>query len=372
MTNASQKTIVVSDWEGPWVIADYAYDIMKALVPNGDRLFSAISEYDDYLAYIRKKKGYEPGDTLALIAPFLIAYNIDEAALQRTAEFGAKFIKGSVDALRILRTFGYPIRIVSTSYCQYVWYTTPLVDIPREHTTCTYFPIMDFKHQVNTQDKHLVETIIPKMLSLGKLGINASSTDQDLSSEARETISIMDEFFWETLPRTSFGHILNSVKPIGGSRKLSALEEILKKEKYAFAEAVVIGDSITDWVMLKKTKQSRGLAISFNGNSYAIRNANVAVISNNCLITPLLVQIFERGGLKGIENITRNWNMANLEKEVANGHLDKTMFESFQKLKDTPPLPQAYWVANKNIASLIEKSSLFRKTVRGSGVGSLG
>lgn len=367
----TRKTMVVSDWEGPWVIADYAYDIMKALVPDGDRLFSAISEYDDYLAYIRKKKGYEPGDTLALIAPFLIAYDIDEKALQKTANESARFITGSIESLKILRSFGYSVRIVSTSYCQYVWFTTALAGIPPEHTRCTSFPITDFKQHVQEQDTELVKNMIPEILRLGKLGVNASSTDQDLLPAARDTISKMDEFFWEILPKTTFGPILESIKPLGGSRKLRALEDTLKAEGHGLKAAVVIGDSITDWVMLKKTKQSGGLAISFNGNSYAIKNANMAVISDNCIITPVLVQIFERAGLEGVRRVTKSWSLENLRTEVANGHLDKTLFYRFQKLK-VGQLPQAHWITGKNTETLIKMSSAFRKSVRGSAVGSLG
>ena len=368
----AQKTILVSDWEGPWVIADYAYDIMKALVPNGDRLFSAISEYDDYLAYIRKKRGYEPGDTLALIAPFLIAYDIDEKALQKIANESAKFINGSIESLKILHSLGYSVRIVSTRYCQYVWFTASLAGILAEHTRCTPFSITDFKQRVQEQDKELVKNKIPEILRLGKLGINASSTNRDLLPAARDTISKMDELFWEILPKTTFGPILESIKPLGGSRKLRALEEILKAEKRELKAAVVIGDSITDWVMLKKTKQSGGLAISFNGNSYAVENANVAVMSDNCIVTPILVQIFERTGLKGIKYITSNWSLESLGNEVTKGNLDKTLFDRFQKLKDRPELPQANWITRKNTDSIKEKSSFFRKTVRGHDVGSLG
>ena len=191
----AKKKLIVSDWEGPWVVADFAYDIMNALVPDGDRLFSSISEYDDYLAYIRKKRGYEPGDTLALIAPFLIAYNIDETSLQKVASDSANFLDGSIDAIKILHNLGYPIRIVSTSYSQYVWLTTSEAGIKREHTKSTSFPIGEFKKLVKEKDKTRVKEIIPEILKLGRLGISASSTDKDLRPDARKTINKLDEFF---------------------------------------------------------------------------------------------------------------------------------------------------------------------------------
>jgi len=48
--------MINSDWEGPWVTADHAFDIMRRGIDEGARLFETISAYDDYLAYIVKKK----------------------------------------------------------------------------------------------------------------------------------------------------------------------------------------------------------------------------------------------------------------------------------------------------------------------------
>ena len=47
------------------------------LFPNGDKIFEVLSRYDDLLT-LEEREGYEPGDTLALIVPFLILHNISE------------------------------------------------------------------------------------------------------------------------------------------------------------------------------------------------------------------------------------------------------------------------------------------------------
>ncbi|MDP2916814.1 MAG: hypothetical protein Q8O16_02660, partial [Dehalococcoidia bacterium] len=67
---------IAFDLEGPLSPQDNAYDLMK-LFPDGDRLFEIISRYDDLLT-LEGKEGYEPGDTLALIVPFLVLHDITE------------------------------------------------------------------------------------------------------------------------------------------------------------------------------------------------------------------------------------------------------------------------------------------------------
>ena len=64
------------DLEGPLSPQDNAYELMR-LFPNGGKIFEVISRYDDLLT-LEEREDYEPGDTLALIVPFLLLHNISE------------------------------------------------------------------------------------------------------------------------------------------------------------------------------------------------------------------------------------------------------------------------------------------------------
>ena len=196
--------MIKSDWEGPWVTADHAYEATRRGIPDGDRLFAGISEYDDYLSYIRRKNGYEPGDTLALIAPFLIAYDLDDAFLVRVARDHSNFIKGSLEAIKVLDRLGHPLRIISTSYCQYVYYTTKLAGILARNTRCTYFPIDKFAKTVAVKDKEFVKGKVKEIVSLPKLGISACTAENAFSHQVLEAIRRLDNFFWKELPETSY------------------------------------------------------------------------------------------------------------------------------------------------------------------------
>ena len=66
--------VVFFDLEGPISTQDNAYEVL-GLVPNGHKIFEVISKYDDILA-LENRPNYEAGDTLSLIAPFLVAHRI--------------------------------------------------------------------------------------------------------------------------------------------------------------------------------------------------------------------------------------------------------------------------------------------------------
>ena len=365
--------MVVSDWEGPWVTADHAFEVTKRCVPNGDMLFAGISEYDDYLSYVKKKEGYQPGDTLALIAPFLVAYDVNEKSLTTVAKENANFIKGSLEAIRMLGELGYSLKIVSTSYCQYVWHTTNLAGIPKTNTKCTFFPIDEYSLNIEEKDKEFVKEKVNEITSLPKLGITASTTEKELPLDAMHTIKKLDRFFWEELPKTSYKQMLEEVKPIGGYRKFMALEEALAEEHKALHQSETIGDSITDWVMLKKTKDAGGLSISFNGNDYALKNSNVAIISNNCMVTPVIIDLFNRAGIESVEEVTSNWNYNILKEASAKGHLNLSLFMRFlDSIDDISRLPRVAWITEDNIEATINDSKKMRNTLRGVAIGSLG
>jgi len=76
--------IIFFDMEGPLSIQDNAYELMK-LFPNGGQVFEVISRYDDLLA-IEEREGYEPGDTLALIVPFLVHHGITDEDISGLTE----------------------------------------------------------------------------------------------------------------------------------------------------------------------------------------------------------------------------------------------------------------------------------------------
>jgi energy-converting hydrogenase A subunit R len=367
--------MAISDWEGPWVIADHAFEVAKKGIWNGEKLFSIISEYDDYLAYIRKKVGYEPGDTLALIAPFLIAYNVHSGFLLEVAKENANFIDGALEAIRVLEKIGHPIKIISTSYCQYVYYTTALAGIPKTNVRCTMFEIDKYIRKIIDEDKKFVREKVKQITGYPKLGISPTLSENQLNSTVREAIRELDCFFWDELPNTGFKEVLEEVKPLGGYRKYQALLDFSKDQNEDLSACVVIGDSITDWVMLKNVKEAGGLAISFNGNEYAVRNSNVALISDTCLITPIIIDLFMKKGLSAVKELTKNWTYENLRKAVRNQWINSFLFENLIKRvnrKTKVEFPLAVWIDEQNLEETVRKSMEMRKKVRGITVGSLG
>src|SRR4030042_482631 len=98
------NNFICFDLEGPLSPQDNAYELMK-LFPNGDKIFEIISRYDDLLT-LEEKEDYEPGDTLALIVPFLALHNITEDNITTLAA-NASFTGGADKLIPLLESSGW-------------------------------------------------------------------------------------------------------------------------------------------------------------------------------------------------------------------------------------------------------------------------
>lgn len=357
-----QRTAVISDYEGPWSTVDYADALTKSVIPNADRLFKSLSNYIVYLINTRPKEGYQPGYTLALAAPILIAYDVNEDKMKTIAKESARFVPGTKEAIGNMQQQG-PFWIVSTGYKQYVDSTAPLVGIPLNRTRSTPFPIEELKQNVREDDKRMVREIAQNITRLPPVGV--INSEKDVTPEMRVTIDYLGEFLWRVLPQTSLAPTLESVKPMGGERKVMALREILKEEKVTPRKAVGVGDSFTDVDMLKWIADAGGLSISFNGNNHALKSAMVAITASDTHITPVITQIYARSDIREVEHVTRNWSASALREEVNNGYLDQRLLDSVMKLSE---FPMAYWLTKENFESVKAKSLLSRTSVRGEDV----
>ena len=97
------RRLFVSDCEGPISKNDNAFEVTKNFIPQGNKLFTIISKYDDVLADVLKKSSYKAGDTLRLILPFLKAYG---ATNNKIREFSARnilLVPGAKDTLIFIR-----------------------------------------------------------------------------------------------------------------------------------------------------------------------------------------------------------------------------------------------------------------------------
>ncbi len=322
------NNFICFDLEGPLSPQDNAYELMK-LFPNGDKVFEVISRYDDLLT-LDEREGYEPGDTLALIVPFLVQHNISENDISNLAK-KASLIGGSKDLTNQLQVDGWRIFCISTSYQQYAFYITQKLGIYSHNVACTTFPLNRFLTILGQDDIEIIQRVEDDILYL------YPPTDD---KRIKQTL---DSFYWEKLPKTDVGKATGEVKPVGGGRKVAALNKFADAHSQPLSQWVVVGDSITDFRMLQAVNEAGGLAIAFNANEYALPYATMSLASTSIADLKEILQMWEKSQRKGVERIVK-------EKEKAGGSGDREHFN---------------WLAGrKDIDQVIEIHKRIRRLVR--------
>ena len=360
------KRVFISDCEGPISKNDNAYEITASFVPNGDKLFTLISKYDDVLADVLKKQGYSAGSTLKLILPFLKAYGVTDRQMEELSAQNLVLIANSKDTMQHVRSVASAF-IVSTSYEHYIRALCTALDFPYENTYCTKLSLdkYDITEKEKTRLKALAEEIVQMpMISMPP----KAKTTEDFLATDQETIRRLDAIFWNEMASMNLGRVFSEVITVGGSQKAASIEDAVAKLHVSLEDLMYVGDSITDVEAFQLVRQNGGLTVSFNGNSYAVKNAEIAVLSANSIVTAVIADVFCRQGKQAALNLVASWNLQALEHSgVVNLALLDHLFTLYPQT-----LPKVQIVTAENMEPLADESSEFRKRVRGEAIGKLG
>jgi len=295
--------LVAFDLEGPLSPQDNAYDLM-GLFPQGRKVFEIISRYDDLLT-LEGKTGYEPGDTLALIVPFLVSHGVKESDIVALAS-KASFIHGAADLIPDLISAGWKVFCITTTYRQYSGNLVQRLGIPTENLAGTDFPLDRLAKTAVENDFSLVTRVEQELLKLSP-------------SDDGKIKRILDRFYWEQLPRTKFGTLIAEVKPVGGRRKAEALQRFASRVGQPLSKWAVVGDSITDFRMFQTVESAGGLAIAFNANEYALPYATMSLATTDSRdLLPVLVR-WATGGRLAVANFVA-------QEEQRGGKNDRNYF----------------------------------------------
>lgn len=337
------------DLEGPISPQDNAYEVL-GLAKNGGKVFEVISKYDDILT-LEGRENYEPGDTLKLIVPFLIRNKISECDINRVSK-DAGIVPGVKDVISRLKSDGWDVYIISTSYEQHAHNISGQVGVDIERVACTKMPLDDYHLQFSDEDLEVVADAEEKILNELYPG-----------DDEQKVVAELDGFFFGTLQKSKLGTIFNEVTVVGGQRKVDAMMRFAGDSD--LSDAVAVGDSITDFKMLENVKENGGLAVAFNGNEYSIPYADVAVATvDQRFLLPIISAFMDGGRERAIDTAERLEN-------VSYDEILKAMPQDIVSAMPGDITPPKYHHIDSNTDEIIKIHKEYRTLVRGA-AGKLG
>ena len=340
----------ITDCEGPLTLNDNAFELSDYFIENGGDLFKILSLYDDYLADVVKKDNYNSGNTLKLILPFFVCENLKNEDLVKFSQNNICAVNESKFLLKYLKE-AMNTYIVSTSYGQYIEAVSDYMDLPFENT---FYTDVDIGLQLN-QDE------IKKITEFKKL-ILSNPADYNL----------FDEIFFCEIPKMDIFNKIKDIEVVGGRGKKLAIDKIIKRDNINADEIFYIGDSITDVEPLDFARKNNGISVSFNGNEYPLKVAEIAVVSSSAIATAVIANIYADSDKNKVLEFINDYNSTSdfqslLDEYNVNLEIKNKFFEIFG---DDYPLIKI--IDDDNFDEILKLSKKMRNSIRGQDIGELG
>lgn len=341
----------ITDCEGPLTLNDNAFELADNFIENGGDLFKILSLYDDYLVDVVKKPDYKAGNTLKLILPFFVVENLKNEDLidfsrnniysVNDSKFLLEYLKGTMNTY-----------IVSTSYGQYIEAVSNYMEVPFENT---------FYTNVNVDELELTDDEIEKINEY-KNSILENPDDYDL----------FDEIFFSEISEMGIYDKIREIEVVGGQGKKLAIDEIIKRDAINTNEILYIGDSITDVEPLDFARKNNGISISFNGNEYPLKVAEIAIVSPSAIATAVIADIYARYDKNNVLEFIDDYNSTeNMEKLFDDCDIDDEIKKRFFSIF-TNNYPLIQIITDENYENILKESKKMRNDIRGQDIGGLG
>lgn len=341
----------ITDCEGPLTLNDNAFELADNFIENGGDLFKILSLYDDYLVDVVKKPDYKAGNTLKLILPFFVVENLKNEDL---IDFSRNNIYSVNDSKFLLEYLKETMNtyIVSTSYGQYIEAVSNYMEVPFENT---------FYTNVNVDELELTGDEIEKINEY-KNSILENPDDYDL----------FDEIFFSEISEMGIYDKIREIEVVGGQGKKLAIDEIIERDAINTNEILYIGDSITDVEPLDFARKNNGISISFNGNEYPLKVAEIAIVSPSAIATAVIADIYARYDKNKVLEFIDDYNSTeNMEKLFDDCDIDDEIKKRFFSIF-TNNYPLIQIITDENYENILKESKKMRNDIRGQDIGGLG
>lgn len=352
------KRVFVSACEGPIATNDNALELASHFIPEGGRVYDLLCQYDYLHARLWKKNGYGVGNVSKLILPFLLAFGANNQNVEEFCAQNLALLKGSRETLSYLQQISNA-SIMSTSYEHFMRALCKVTGFSLESIYCTRinFDLFD----VNQKEQDKLRGYAWEIAGLPIISIPPGfESSRDFSKRDQETLKRLDEIFWKKIASMHCKRVFSDVHVPSGQSKAQVVGEIATSVSSPLSNLMYVGSDYTDAEAIRLVRSSGGFAVSVNGDSEAVKNAEVAVLTDNSATIAVLADLFLRFGKAEVLDIAGNFDRDYLWRSKADPSSLDRVFELHPD-----KWPKVYVMSEWNMESVVKSSEAYRDTVKG-------
>lgn len=330
--------------------------LCERYIRDGGRLYDALCRYETVTTYsLSREDGI--GSVARAVVPFLRAGGLTDEDAYRFSGDNVRLMDGAAEAVDYLWS-QLPSFMATDCYEHEVLALAEATGLPLASVTCCALSFD--KVQVDRKDAKALREMADAITKLRLSDELYSVTDSRyLTHEDSKLVDTVDGMLLETVPGMGFADDLRHVPAMSASEKAYALLEIIRKNAIGMDDTVAIGTGNSDYQALDLVRDSSGLAISYNGDEYAVRGSNVAVLGDSPITVAVLANEFYNGGIESVFSMVRNWSREYLQTHAC---ADRNLMDRFLE-KYPRGLPRVRLVTPKTVSRIVSESAEYRRKV---------
>ena len=183
---------------------------------------------------------------------------------------------------------------------------------------------------------------------------------------------LFDDIFFNRIAKMGIYDKIRDIDVVGGQGKKLAIDKIIERDGIDTDEILYIGDSITDVEPLDFARKNNGVSISFNGNEYPLKVAEIAVVSPSAVTTAVIANVYAENDKKKVLEFIEDYNISqDLKKLFDDYNIDEKIKDRFFSVfgEDYPVIQI---VTDENYEDILKVSKEMRNNIRGQDIGGLG
>jgi energy-converting hydrogenase A subunit R len=184
---------------------------------------------------------------------------------------------------------------------------------------------------------------------------------------------MFDDIFFSQIAKMGIYEKIRDIEVVGGQGKKLAIDKIIERDGIDINNILYIGDSITDVEPLEFARKNNGISISFNGNEYPLKVAEIAIVSPSAITTCVIANIYSKTNKANVLKFIGDYNNSdNLSELFDSYEIDLEIKNKFFDIFKDENYPLIEIIDENNFEDILKLSKDMRNNIRGQDIGELG
>jgi len=321
-------------------------------IRNGGRVFDVLTAYDNIQSHELDRDDRCSGDTVRTMIPLLKANGVTDTSMQKFFVDDMTLMPGANVIHHINDTM--PTMIVSECYEHHSVALCDSLKLPSDSIKCTEVSFDSLN--IGKKEAGRFREYASEIAKLDVPKISSNDDMRYLDGKDQESIEIVEEIL-ENMSGAEIMLQADLTDTIGSREKTHAVMEMRRRTGLHWNDTAYVGSNATDYLAMETVRSNDGLALAFNGDGYAVRGSNVAVMSPNSIVAAVILSEFYAGGTEGVYSLISSWDREKLaKKEFSDRHLMNAMLNAFPS-----KLPEVVIVDDDNVDDMMKQSERYKR-----------